>query len=147
MKPLAWLLLAALASCAPATPPHTALPPPAHLMRADPPEPAPAPEPTAHIPSQATTTATRAYDKAERGEVPAINATVANGTATAASVNRIHQADLAARAAVRRVLLAERVLAAMDGHPTAAAKEELRRAAAESDRATEELIAATEATP
>ena len=126
-----WFPLAALASCAPATPPHTALPPPAHLMRADPPEPAPAPEPTAHIPSQATTTATRAYDKAERGEVPAINATVANGTATAASVNRIHQADLAARAAVRR-------LAAQDGHPT-------ERAIAEALRTVLELIAATEA--
>ena len=34
MKPLVWLSLAILASCAPATPPHTALPPPEHLLRA-----------------------------------------------------------------------------------------------------------------
>ena len=130
---LLWFSLAALASCAPSPPPHTALLPPAHLMRADPPEPATVPEPAAHVPSQATTTAIRAYDKAERGEVPAINATVANGTATAASVNRIHQADLAARAAVRK-------LASQDGHPT-------ERAIAEALRTVLELIAATEAVP
>ena len=118
-----WLTLVLLAGCA-------AAPPPEKVTRTTVTATATATSETRTV-SPATAAATARYQLAEKQELPAVQAQIAAGTATPATIDRIHQADIAARAAVRN-------LVSMDGHPTEAAKAKLRHAM-------EELIASTEA--
>ncbi len=120
-------LLAVLAGCAASPQAHTPQP---TLAQSIPTPPVP---PVAAAPSTtgAGAAATAEYKAVERKEVPAINQAIRDGTATPDSIERIHRADVAARAAVRKIV-------AQDGHPSEAAKQELRRAM-------EELLLATEA--
>jgi hypothetical protein len=107
-----------------------ALPPAPVAVPAPPPVPAAVVEPTKPAaPSPVAAAAKQEYTKVERREVPAI----ISPAATPESVTRVHRADIAARKAVCELSL-------QDGHPTAAAKAELRRAM-------DELINATEAKP
>lgn len=126
MRSALWIALAALAGCA-AAPPKKINPPPMASVRIEAVQKPPGP--ATRNASPAAITASQEYGRAEKKEVAA----VMQGGATVDSIDRIHQADIAARAAVRH-------LVSQDGHPTQAAKDELRRAM-------DELIAATEAKP
>jgi hypothetical protein len=92
--------------------------------------PLPVPSPAVAVPVQPPPPAVTDYQKLERLEVPAVNGAIRDSTATPEAIDRIHKADIRARAAVRAIVR-------QDGHPTVAAKLELKRAMDELLRATE----------